>query len=121
MRAPHPKPSDADARLLPLDDVIASAMSLDPGARPQQADDLGRALRRFLAGTDLGDLARHLGDRVRDLRLHPPPPPTEPRPVLQRPPSRPTATQVGTKTFAARSDVGALRSPPSALDPIPEG
>ncbi len=120
MRAPHPKPSDADARLLPLDDVIASAMSLDPGARPQQADDLGRALRRFLAGTDLGDLARHLGDRVRDLRVHPPPPPTEPRPVLQRPPSRPTATQVGTKTFAARSDVGALRSPSSPLDPIPE-
>jgi|HubBroStandDraft_6_1064221.scaffolds.fasta_scaffold51268_2 serine/threonine protein kinase len=118
MRAPHPKPSEADARLLPLDDVIASAMALDPGARPQQADDLGRALRRFLAGVDLGDLARHLGDRVRDLRVHPPPPPTEPRPVLQRPPSRPTATQVGTKTFAARDGVAALRSPPP--EAIPE-
>jgi hypothetical protein len=86
-------------------------MSLDPGARPQQADDLGRALRRFLAGVDLGDLARHLGDRVRDLRVHPPPPPTEPRPILQRPPSRPTATQVGTKTFAARDELGAVRQP----------
>ena len=88
-------------------------MSLDPGARPQQADDLGRALRRFLAGVDLGDLARHLGDRVRDLRVHPPPPPTEPRPILQRPPSRPTATQVGTKTFAARDEVGAVRQSPA--------
>ncbi len=68
MRAPHPRPSDIDPRLLPLDEVMASAMALDPAARPQQADDLGRALRRFLAGIDLGDLARHLGDRVRDLR-----------------------------------------------------
>jgi serine/threonine-protein kinase len=120
MRAPHPRPSDADARLIPLDDVIASALSLDPAARPQQADDLGRALRRFLAGIDLGDLARHLGDRVRELRLHPAPPPTEPRPMLQRPPSRPTATQVGTKTFAARDDVGAIRQPSSSADPVPE-
>jgi serine/threonine protein kinase len=119
MRAPHPKPSDAGERLRPLDDVIARAMALDPGTRPQQADDLGRALRRFLAGVDLGDLARHLGNRVRDLRLHPPPPPTEPRPVLQRPPSRPTATQVGTKTFAARDDVGVIRPPPT-LEAIPE-
>jgi serine/threonine-protein kinase len=114
MRAPHPKPSDADERLRPLDDVIGRAMSLDPSERPQQADDLGRALRRFLAGVDLGDVARHLGDRVRDLRLHPPPPPTEPRPILQRPPSRPTATQVGTKTFAARDEVGAIRAAPVA-------
>jgi serine/threonine-protein kinase len=113
MRAPHPKPSDADERLRPLDDVVGRAMSLEPGARPQQADDLGRALRRFLAGVDLGDLARHLGDRVRDLREHPPPPTTEPRPILQRPPSRPTATQVGTKTFAARDEVGAIRQPPA--------
>ena len=120
MRAPHPKPSDADPRLLPLDDVIARAMSLDPAARPQQADDLGRALRRFLSGIDLGDLARHLGDRVRDLRVHPAPPPTEPRPILQRPPSRPTATQVGTKTFAARDDVGGLRSIAPAAEAIPE-
>jgi serine/threonine protein kinase len=120
MRAPHPKPSDADARLLPLDDVIGRAMSLDAAQRPQHADDLGRALRRFLAGIDLGDLARHLGDRVRDLREHPLPPPTEPRPILQRPPSRPTATQVGTKTFAARDDVGALGQPPPQPDAIPE-
>src|SRR5580658_1518002 len=37
MRAPHPRPSAIDIRLLPLDDVMASAMALDPKARPQQA------------------------------------------------------------------------------------
>jgi eukaryotic-like serine/threonine-protein kinase len=109
MRRPRSKPSDADIRLLPLDDVIESAMSMDPTARPQHADDLGRALRRFLAGVDLGDLARQLGERVRQLRARPPPPVAEPRPILQRPPSRPTATQVGTKTFAARDEVRSLR------------
>jgi serine/threonine-protein kinase len=119
MRAPHPRPSDADPRLLTLDDVIASAMALEPSARPQQADDLGRALRRFLAGVDLGDLARHLGDRVRDLRVHPAPPPTEPRPILQRPPSRPTATQIGTKTFAARDELS-VRPPPMLAEEPPE-
>jgi serine/threonine-protein kinase len=107
MRAPHPKPSDADIRLLPLDDAIASAMALDPLARPQQADDLGRALRKFLAGVDLGDVARQLGDRVRDLRSNPPPPAPSSQ-VLARPASRPTATQVGTKTFAARAEVEAI-------------
>jgi eukaryotic-like serine/threonine-protein kinase len=116
MRAPHPKPSDVDIRLLPLDGVIASAMSLEAKLRPQQADDLARALRRFLAGIDLGDLAHQLGGRVRHVRAHPPLAPSEPKPILQRPPSRPTATQVGTKTFAAREDVRV----PQASASIPE-
>jgi serine/threonine protein kinase len=102
MHAPHLRPSDADVRLLPLDEIVARAMSLDPAARPQQADDLARALRKFLSGLDLGDVAHKLGARVRSVRAHPPPPPPETKAVLQRPPSRPTATQVGTKTFAAR-------------------
>ncbi|HEY6463367.1 MAG TPA: serine/threonine-protein kinase, partial [Polyangiaceae bacterium] len=106
MKGPHPRPSDADIRLLPLDDVMASAMSLDPKARPQQADDLSRALRKFLAGIDVHDVARQLGERVRGVREHPPPPSTEPKAILQRPPSRGTSTQAGTKTFAARSEVG---------------
>jgi serine/threonine protein kinase len=110
MRAPHPSASDADIRLLPLDPVIASAMSLEPSERPQQADDLARALRRFLAGIDLGDVARQLGDRVCRVREHPPPPSAEQGPALQRPPSRPTAMQVGTKTFAVRSEVAAVES-----------
>jgi serine/threonine-protein kinase len=109
MRAVHPKPSDVDIRLLPLDDVMKSAMALDPKARPQQADDLSRALRKFLTGVDLHDVARKLGDRVKGVRENPPPASTEKKAILQRPPSRPTATQVGTKTFAARSEVNAWK------------
>src|SRR5260370_15669222 len=116
MRAAHPKASEANIRLLSLDEVMASAMSSDAKLRPQQADDLARALRRFLAGVDLGDLARQLGDRVRDVRAHPLPALAEAQPVLQRPPSRPTATQVGTKTFAAREEVRSLES----KAPLPE-
>jgi serine/threonine-protein kinase len=120
MKGRHPRPSDHDIRLLPLDDVIAAAMSLDPAARPQQADDLGRALRKFLTGVDLGDVARALGDRVRETRAHPPgAPASEDRPVLQRPPSRPTATQVGTKTFAAREEVAGTRRLPPSEPPAP--
>lgn len=105
MRAPHPKPSDVDARLVPLDETIGSAMSLDAASRPQQADDFGRTLRRFLSGADLGDVARQLGGRVRDARARPPVAPAETRFVLQRPASRPTGAAVGTKTFAARPEL----------------
>ena len=105
MQGPHPRPSDADIRLLPLDDVMASAMALDPKRRPQQAEDLSRALRRFLTGIDLGDVSRTLGERVRALREHPLPPVADKKPALQRPPSRPSAMAVGTRTFAAREDV----------------
>ena len=117
MRGPHPRPSDLDIRLLPLDDVMASAMALDPKVRPQQADDLGRALRKFLSGMDLGDVARKIGDRVRDLRAHPPPVSTDKKPVLQRPASRPSAAQFGTQTFAARAEVGAWKPTSSAAEP----
>jgi serine/threonine-protein kinase len=68
MNKPHPKPSEADPRLAPLDDVILAAMSLDPAKRPQSADEVGRALRKFLAGTDTSDLAKALGERVRVAR-----------------------------------------------------
>ncbi|MDP9001281.1 MAG: serine/threonine protein kinase, partial [Myxococcota bacterium] len=68
MRGPHPKPSDTDAQLAALDEVVTNAMSLDPAVRPQHADELARALRKFLSGVDLGDEARQLGDRIRNVR-----------------------------------------------------
>jgi serine/threonine protein kinase len=124
MRAPHPKPSAADPRLLPLDDVIAAAMSLDPAARPQNAEDLSRALRKFLGGVDVGDVARQLGARVRKLHEDPPPPATDVKQLLQRPPSRGTGVEVGTKTFAARSDVmkpvDGVAATPGGARSIPE-
>jgi len=48
MRNPHPRPSDYDPRLIPLDDVIVRAMKLDPKERQQDAADVARALRAFL-------------------------------------------------------------------------
>jgi tRNA A-37 threonylcarbamoyl transferase component Bud32 len=106
MHEPHPRLSDTDPRLIPLDDVLASAMSLDPLARPQQADDLGRALRRFLQDVDLGDVARKLGARVVDARA------ALAKRVARKQaqgslmkPSRPTM-DMRAKTFAAREEMG---------------
>ncbi len=111
MRAPHPKPSDVDPRLLPLDDVIRRAMSLDPAERPKDADELGRALRKFLVGIDAADLARDLGAHVRSARKAL----SRKRAKLGMPgyewkPSQPSIAEFGTKTFAAREEVRAWKS-----------
>lgn len=68
MAAPHPKPSESHADLVSLDDTFARAMSLDPGERQQEADELGRALRSYLKGRETEDVARKLGERVRAFR-----------------------------------------------------
>ncbi len=117
MRAAHPRPSDADPRLAPLDAVIGRAMSLDPSARPKDADDLGRALRGFLSGCDMGDIARALGDRVRITRerAREPPPPASEGPKPDR--TSPSFGDIGTKTFAARQEVDRWSSPPPAEAP----
>jgi hypothetical protein len=103
MRGPHPRPSDYDPRLIPLDDVIMRAMKLDPRERQQDAADLARALRAFLQGTDVTDIARELGDRVRDLRAAA----SNPMPMANdgefREPAA-SASDMGTKTFASREE-----------------
>jgi serine/threonine-protein kinase len=117
MRKPHPKPSDVDARLIPLDDVIVRAMKLDPKERQQDAADVARALRAFLQGTDLADIARGLGDRIRDLREAA----SEPMPMSldggARAPN-PSVGDMGTKTFAARDEaIRWSRPPASEIEP----
>jgi serine/threonine-protein kinase len=101
VRQPHPKPSDFDPRLVPLDDAIGRAMNVDPRERQQEASELARALSAFLQGIDVADIARPLGDRVRALR--------EDASVSAPSPSSSasgasTAShgELGTKTFAAR-------------------
>jgi serine/threonine-protein kinase len=121
MRAKHPRPSDTDARLIPLDEVIGQAMDLDPSKRPQHAEDLARALRKFLQEVDEADIARQLGERVRAIHT---------RPRLKRgstaPESfRPPMMSIGdalTKTFAAREEVDRWKSeaPPPATRPLPK-
>ena len=104
--APHPKPSDADIRLLPLDEVMASAMSLDPEGAPAA----GRGPRARAAQVPLG---RRPGRRRAAARRAREAPCAralrratgEKKPKLQRPPSRPSAQDIGTRTFAAREEV----------------
>ena len=116
LRGPHPKASDADIRLLPLDAILATCTDLNPELRPQQAEDLGRALRKFLMGIDLGDVARELGERVRACRTRDDEkrtaallPQSEPRPRMA------SQGDLVTKTFAAREEVKkwSERPPPS--------
>ncbi len=127
MKGVHPKPSDADPRLAPLDDIITSAMSLEPDKRPQSADDVGRALRRFLSDVDLGDIARSLGTRAREERERADRR-AEAETIASPPKREPSHAELVTKTFAARDEVldpdasvgtrkmGSERPPPSSGD-----
>jgi serine/threonine-protein kinase len=111
----HPKPSDFDPRLLPLDEAISRAMQVDPRERQQEASELGRALRGFLRGLDVGDIARALGDRVRELRMAS----SELAPASSRDAPRiATANVGGTTTFAAREEALRWSKPPDAADPV---
>ena len=111
MRMPHPRPSDYNPRLIPLDDVIMRALKLDPRERQQDAADVARALRAFLQGTDVTDIARELGHRVRDLRqVASEPSPAEASGV--RGPS-PSVGDMGTQTFAAREEAIRWSRPPA--------
>ncbi|MDB4939155.1 MAG: serine/threonine protein kinase [Labilithrix sp.] len=113
MRGPHPRPSDYDPRLIPLDDVIVRAMKLDPKQRQQDAADVARALRAFLQGTDVTDIARELGHRVRETREAA----SDPMPMSvdggPRAPNQ-SAGDLGTKTFAAREEAIRWSSPPAS-------
>ncbi len=118
VREPHPMPSDFDPRLLPLDEQISRALSIDPRERQQEASELARALRLFLQGVDVADIARALGDRVRDLRESaavpsPPSRATGPRPSLA------SHGDLGTRTFAAREEAMRWSDPPPSLDDVP--
>ncbi len=106
LRGPRTKPSEFDARLLPLDDVMLKALASDANERPQSAEDFGRSLRKFLSGLDTDDLRRELGARVKKrgaaFRGKKDAPPSSANAGLQRPASR---GEMITKTFAARQEV----------------
>jgi eukaryotic-like serine/threonine-protein kinase len=51
-----------------LGEVATRCVALDTGARPQSAEELGRALRGFLRDVDATEVARALGERVRAVR-----------------------------------------------------
>jgi len=59
---------DKSPELTPLATIVGNAMKLDEQARPPNAEALARPLREYLRGSDAGDVARRLGDRVRMAR-----------------------------------------------------
>ncbi len=112
MRGARTKPSEIDPRLLPLDEIMLRTLAIDAKDRPQEAEELGRALRKFLSGVDVGDVARELAERVRtrraELQKKKDAPPSSQKGGLQRPASR---GEMVTKTFAARPDLAATAEP----------
>jgi serine/threonine protein kinase len=113
LAGPRTKPSEIDPRLLPLDDVMLRTLASDPSERPQDADELGRTLRKFLSGIDTSDIARELGERVRARRVaireKKEAAPSSKKAGLERPPSR---GEMVTRTFAARQEVKGWSEPP---------
>lgn len=65
LQQPIARVDEAVPALAPLAELIARGLSLDPAARPAQAELFARPLRDFLRGADTGDVARRLGERVR--------------------------------------------------------
>jgi serine/threonine-protein kinase len=102
-----PAVSSIDRALASLDALIGSALLHDPGGRPRSAEELSRPLRRFLADTDFGDIARRLGARVRATRASGP----HPLPGDDLAISAQTGSNV-THTFATRT-AEAPGAPPS--------
>jgi serine/threonine-protein kinase len=112
---PVPPLSTFDPALAPLDALIASALALDPADRPQSAEELSRPLRRFIADSDLGDLTRNVGERVRALRASSD---AGTAPELSDSAVGETAAAHETRTFAARSLESAARAGPTAPERV---
>ena len=113
---PVPPPSTFSPELGAVDALVAGALSLDPAARPPSAEDLSRPLRRFIADRDLGDVARKVGARVRDVRASR----SAAIARLPEPLAAATPTANETRTFATRShDVNGGDSLPSPRGTAP--
>ena len=65
---PVPSITEHDEELEPVAELIAAALSLEAEERPESAEALARPLRDFVKTSDLGDLSRRLGARVRSVR-----------------------------------------------------
>ncbi|HEU4583512.1 MAG TPA: serine/threonine-protein kinase [Polyangiaceae bacterium] len=98
LREPPPDLAQLDPELAPLAPLLRSALALEPGERPQTAEELARPLREFLRSSDLGDIARRLGERV-SARLTRPPDAAR---LPARDPSLRASGSGATQTFAAR-------------------
>ena len=98
LREPVPDLAQVDPALTPLAPLLKAALALEPSARPQTAEEVARPLREFLRSSDLGDIARRLGERVGARLTRPPDPPR----AGGRDSSLRAIGSGATQTFAAR-------------------
>jgi serine/threonine-protein kinase len=97
-----PDIAESDARLAPLSALLAAAVALEAHQRPQSAEELARPLREFLRQSDLGDIARRLGQRVSQVLACP----SEPVHSAGEPHrSSPVTASGATQTFAVRDAI----------------
>jgi serine/threonine protein kinase len=96
---PIPDLAGVDPALAPLAPLLKSALAFEPSRRPQTAEEMARPLREFLRQSDLGDIARRLGDRVCARLTRPPE--SGSAPGARERALRGTGSGV-TQTFAAR-------------------
>lgn len=112
LEEPLPPLRELEPRLAALDAVMGACLERDPEKRPQEAEQLGRALRDFVRAHDSGDLARRLGARVRSRaarRQSTPPSTSGTAPLGATPVLRvvtpPAASAPMTRSFAMRDDL----------------
>ena len=97
-----PDIAESDPRLAPLSTLLAAAVALEASERPQSAEELARPLREFLRQSDLGDIARRLGQRVSQILASQ----SEPVHASGEPHrSRPVTASGATQTFAVRDAI----------------
>jgi len=96
---PVPHLAEVDPGLASLAPLLKSALAFEPSRRPQTAEEMARPLREFLRQSDLGDIARRLGERVYARLTRPPEPGRAPE--ARERALRATGSGV-TQTFAAR-------------------
>ncbi len=102
MRAPHPKPSELDPALGPLDYIVGRALSLAAFERPETAGEMGRAFRKYLQSADTTDLAKELGDKVRRMLAERDSMTPGPNEASKRELEEGGTRNLETRTFAAR-------------------
>ncbi len=114
----RPALGETDARLRPLESLLASALRHEPSERPQTAEELARPLREFLRQDDLGDIARRLGRRVNErlAELASETPREAPALASSGNPAGESPRATGTQTFAAHE---ALREWTAKIDSTP--
>ncbi|HET9959020.1 MAG TPA: serine/threonine-protein kinase [Polyangiaceae bacterium] len=108
-----------DPGLAPVSDIVMRGLALKVSERPAEAEIFSRPLRDFLRNVDSGDVARRLGERVRQAMRTEKPKEAIPSAA---PPDGNDRRSRDTHTFAARNEVSQwtrrMQSSPSVRLPL---